>query len=73
MFGTVDSWLLWNFTGGLEGGRHVTDCTNASRTMLMNIESLEWDDSLCTFFGVPRAVLPKICSSAEVYGKMVRC
>ncbi len=72
MFGTVDTWLIWNFTGGLSGGAHVTDVTNASRTMLMNIDSLSWDASLCGFFGVPLAILPKICSSAEVYGRMTR-
>lgn len=72
MFGTVDTWLLWNFTGGLKGGVHVTDCTNASRTMLMNINSLQWDDSMCKFFGIPKAVLPEIRSSSEVYGTMVR-
>lgn len=47
MFGTVDSWLLWNLTGGIKGGRHYTDVTNASRTMLMNIQTLQWDDELC--------------------------
>ncbi|KJE91890.1 glycerol kinase 2 [Capsaspora owczarzaki ATCC 30864] len=70
MFGTVDSWLLWNLTGGVKGGQHVTDVTNASRTMLMNLHSMQWDDELCAFFGVPKSILPKICSSAEVYGKI---
>lgn len=68
LFGTVDSWLMWNLTGGANGGVHVTDVTNASRTMLMNIESLRWDPVLVKFFGVPSAVLPKIRSSSEIYG-----
>ncbi|MFG3256257.1 glycerol kinase GlpK [Streptomyces sp. NPDC048172] len=67
-FGTIDSWLIWNLTGGTEGGRHVTDVTNASRTMLMNLESLEWDQSVLDAMNVPAAVLPEIRSSAEVYG-----
>ncbi|XP_072049749.1 glycerol kinase-like [Amphiura filiformis] len=69
-FGTVDSWLMWNFTGGTKGGLHITDFTNASRTMLMNIQSLKWDDKLCSFFDIPKHVLPEIRSSAEVYGNM---
>lgn len=68
MFGTVDTWLIWNLTGGPNGGRHVTDVTNASRTMLMNIESLKWDKMLCNFFEVPESILPEIRPSAEVYG-----
>ncbi|MFC0042647.1 glycerol kinase GlpK [Actinomadura rayongensis] len=70
LFGTVDSWLLWNLTGGPDGGVHVTDATNASRTMLMDLETLDWDDELLSFFGVPRAMLPEIrpSSSAEPYG-----
>ncbi|GAA2097926.1 glycerol kinase GlpK [Streptomyces albiaxialis] len=67
-FGTIDSWLIWNLTGGTEGGRHVTDVTNASRTMLMNLESLEWDQSVLDAMNVPAAVLPEIRSSSEVYG-----
>jgi glycerol kinase len=63
LFGTMDSWLIWKLTG-----EHVTDPTNASRTMLMNLSSLDWDDELLTAFGVPRAMLPQIRSSAEVYG-----
>lgn len=70
MFGTVDTWLLWNFTGGLNGGVHVTDCTNASRTMLMNIKTIQWDDELCQFFDIPKSVLPEIRSSSEVYGTL---
>lgn len=70
LFGTVDTWLLWNLTGGVRGGVHVTDVTNASRTMLMNLETLEWDDELLSFFRVPRAMLPRIVSSSspEPYG-----
>lgn len=70
LFGTVDTWLLWHLTRGPNGGRHVTDVTNASRTMLMNIESLHWDRKLCSFFDIPTDILPEICSSAEVYGLM---
>ncbi|XP_065846277.1 glycerol kinase 3-like isoform X1 [Oscarella lobularis] len=69
MFGTVDSWLIWNLTGGIDGGEHVTDVTNASRTMLMSIKSHQWDKSLMKFFDIPGGVLfPKIKSSSEVYG-----
>jgi len=64
MFGTVDSWLIYKFTG-----EHVTDVTNAARTMLMNIKTLEWDDELCQMLGVPKSMLPEIRSSSEVYGK----
>jgi glycerol kinase len=63
LFGTMDSWIAWNLTG-----RHVTDATNASRTQLMNLESLQWDGDLLALFGVPRACLPEIRSSSEVYG-----
>ncbi|XP_006817241.2 glycerol kinase-like, partial [Saccoglossus kowalevskii] len=70
MFGTVDSWLLWNMTGGLNGGLHITDVTNASRTMLMNINTLLWDKTLCKFFDIPMNVLPEIRSSAELYGTL---
>jgi glycerol kinase len=68
LFGTTDSWLLWNLTGGVDGGVHATDVTNASRTLLMDLETLDWDDELLTAFGVPRAMLPDIRSSSEVYG-----
>ena len=71
MFGTPDSWVLWNLTGGAsQGGVHVTDVTNASRTMLMNLETLDWDDELLGFFGIPRQMLPDIrpSSSPEPYG-----
>lgn len=70
LFGTTDTWLLWNLTGGRDGGLHLTDVTNASRTMLMDLETLDWDEELLGFFGVPRAMLPEIrpSSSAEAYG-----
>ena len=65
IFGTVDTWLLWKLT---DGRAHMTDYTNASRTLLFNIHELDWDDELCCLFGVPRRMLPKICSSGEIYG-----
>ncbi|GAA3425541.1 glycerol kinase GlpK [Streptosporangium sandarakinum] len=70
IFGNTDTWLLWNLTGGTDGGVHVTDPTNASRTMLMDLETLEWDDELLSFFGIPRAMLPKILPSSHpgLYG-----
>ncbi|XP_052752500.1 glycerol kinase [Galleria mellonella] len=68
LFGTVDTWIIWNLTGGANGGKHITDVTNASRTMLMNIENLEWDPLLLKFFEVPKSVLPAIKSSSEIYG-----
>ncbi|MGY4859618.1 glycerol kinase GlpK [Cryobacterium sp. AP23] len=68
MFGTTDTWVLWNLTGGLEGGVHATDVTNASRTLFMNLETLEWDDEILGIFGVPRSMMPEIRSSSEVYG-----
>ncbi|CAJ0883060.1 glycerol kinase [freshwater sediment metagenome] len=69
--GTMDSWLIWNLTGGPAGGRHVTDATNASRTQLMNLATLDWDEELLALFNVPRACLPEIVSSSEVYGSCV--
>ena len=70
LFGTTDTWVLWNLTGGKRGGIHVTDVTNASRTMLMNLETLAWDDELLGFFGIPRAMLPEIrpSSDPDLYG-----
>ncbi|WP_370962984.1 glycerol kinase GlpK [Amycolatopsis sp. cg9] len=65
LFGTTDSWLIWNLTGGPDGGVHVTDPTNASRTMLMDLETLDWDDELLSFFNVPRAMLPAIRPSSN--------
>ena len=68
LFGNIDSYLLWNLTGGPRGGLHLTDVTNASRTQLMNLETLDWDPELLSTFGVPRQMLPKIASSSQVYG-----
>jgi glycerol kinase len=70
IFGNTDTWLLWNLTGGRDGGVHVTDPTNASRTMLMNLETLDWDDELLSFFNIPRSMLPEIKPSScpEGYG-----
>lgn len=68
-FGNIDTWLIWNLTGGPDGGVHVTDVTNASRTMLMNLETQDWDDEMLQIMGVPRAMLPQIRSSSEVYGE----
>ena len=64
LFGTADTWVLWNLTGGPRGGVHVTDVTNASRTMLMDLETLDWDDELLSFFSIPRAMLPAIAPSS---------
>jgi glycerol kinase len=69
LFGTVDSWLVWNLTGGPDGGRHITDVTNASRTQLMGLATLQWDDEILGLFNIPRACLPEIRSSSEVYGE----
>lgn len=68
LFGNMDTWLIWNLTGGPKGGVHVTDVTNASRTMLMNIETLSWNDEILEIFGIPSSLLPEIRSSSEVYG-----
>jgi glycerol kinase len=68
IFGTTDCWLIWNLTGGVRGGQHSTDPTNASRTMLMNLETLDWDDELLGFFGIPRAMLPQIRPSSAPGG-----
>jgi glycerol kinase len=69
-FGTLDTWLLWNMTGGPSGGLHVTDATNASRTLLMNLERLRWDEAIAEEIGVPASMLPRIRSSSEVYGEV---
>ncbi|WP_271983194.1 glycerol kinase GlpK [Pseudoclavibacter terrae] len=68
IFGTTDSWVLWNLTGGVNGGVHVTDVTNASRTLFMDLETLAWDQSILDTFGVPASMLPEIKSSSEIYG-----
>jgi len=70
LFGTMDTWVIWNLTGGTDGGLHITDVTNASRTLLMDLESLSWDDALLDAIGVPRAMLPEIHASSEVYGEV---
>lgn len=68
LFGTVDTWIIWNLTGGSDGGLHITDVTNASRTMLMNIATLQWDPVLCRYLQVPINLLPEIRSCSEIYG-----
>ena len=70
LFGTIDTWLLWNLTGGPQGGLHITDVTNASRTQLMRLDTLAWDPELLDAFDVPRSVLPRIVSSSEIYGNI---
>ena len=72
LFGNMDTWVLWNLTGGTDGGLHITDPTNASRTMLMDVRKLQWDDSMCEVMGIPKSMLPEIKSSSEVYGKASR-
>lgn len=69
LFGTIDTWLIWNLTGGPRGGLHVTDVTNASRTMLMHLETLDWDPEILRLMDIPRAMLPTIKSSSEIYGE----
>ena len=71
LFGTPDCWLLWNLTGGPAGGVHATDPTNASRTLLMNLQTLQWDEELLDLMKIPAQVLPEIRSSSEVYGMAV--
>jgi len=71
LFGTVDSWVLWNLTGGSRGGLHVTDVSNASRTQLMALKTCDWDEQLLGAFTIPRALLPRIAASSEVYGTAV--
>ncbi len=68
LFGNIDTFLVWHLTGGVNGGVHVTDVTNASRTMLMNLETLDWDDEILAIMDVPRSMLPSIRASSEVYG-----
>jgi glycerol kinase len=69
MFGNTDTWTLWNLTGGVNGGVHVTDVTNASRTMLMDLDTLSWDPDIAADMGIPMSMLPEIRSSSEVYGQ----
>ena len=68
LFGTIDTWIIWHLSGGPKGGVHVTDVSNASRTMLMNLETLEWDPDILRLLGIPYAMLPAIKASSEVYG-----
>jgi len=70
LFGTMDTFLVWNLTGGPNGGVHVTDVTNASRTQLMNLKTLDWDADLLRAFRIPAQILPRIASSSEVYGRV---
>jgi glycerol kinase len=69
LFGTVDTYLLWRLTGGVNGGLHATDVTNASRTQLMNLATLDWDAEILAAFGIPRNILPRIASSSEIFGE----
>ena len=68
LFGTIDTWLFWNLTGGADGGLHLTDVTNASRTQLMNLKTLDWDESMLRAFEIPREVLPEIRPSSAIHG-----
>jgi glycerol kinase len=69
LFGNMDTWIIWNLTGGTNGGVHVTDVSNASRTMMMDLATLAWDDEILGILGVPRAILPQIRASSEIYGQ----
>ena len=69
IFGNIDTFIIWNLTGGINGGIHITDVTNASRTQLMNLKTLSWDDDILTTLEIPKQMLPEIKSSSEVYGK----
>ena len=70
-FGNIDTWCIWNLTGGPNGGAHVTDVSNASRTLMMNLETLDWDDEILDLMTIPRAMLPEVRASSEEYGKAV--
>ena len=71
LFGNIDTWCIWNLTGGVSGGVHVTDVSNASRTMLMDLKTLDWDPDMLKIMGIPRSMLPAIKASSEVYAKAV--
>lgn len=71
LFGTMDTWLIWNFTGGADNGLHITDITNASRTMVYNIFTQLWDDELLKLFGMPLGIMPEVRPSSQYYGDMV--
>src|ERR1700720_2690631 len=68
LFGNIDTFLVWNLTGGPNSGQHVTDVTNASRTQLLNLKTLDWDEELLRAFEIPRVMLPQVRSSSELYG-----
>jgi glycerol kinase len=70
MFGNIDTWCIWNLTGGTDGGQHITDVSNASRTLMMDLETLQWDESIASTIGVPTSMLPEIRASSEVYGEV---
>jgi glycerol kinase len=70
IFGNIDTWCIWNLTGGTDGGLHITDVSNASRTMLMDLESLSWDEDICATIGVPTSMLPEIRASSQAYGEV---
>jgi glycerol kinase len=70
IFGNMDTWLIWNLTGGTDGGLHITDVTNASRTMLMDLKTLSWDEDIASTIGVPMSMLPEIRASSDVYGEV---
>jgi len=72
LFGNIDTWLIWNLTGGPRGGVHVTDVTNGSRTMLMNLQTLDWDQELLQLLDIPHEILPQIRPSSEIYGALTR-
>jgi glycerol kinase len=71
LFGNIDTWLIWNLTGGMRGGIHVTDVSNASRTLLMNLHTLQWDGEILALMDIPRKMLPKISPSSKIYGYAV--
>jgi glycerol kinase len=71
LFGNIDTWCIWNLTGGVNGGVHITDVTNASRTLLMDLRTLQWDDSILSIIGIPKSMLPEIRPSSQVYGESV--
>ncbi|MGD0685687.1 MAG: glycerol kinase GlpK [Streptosporangiaceae bacterium] len=71
VFGNIDTWCIWNLTGGVNGGVHITDVTNASRTLLMDLRTLQWDDSILSIMGIPKSMLPEIRPSSQVYGESV--
>jgi glycerol kinase len=70
VFGNIDTWCIWNLTGGTDGGLHITDVSNASRTLLMDLETLDWDDEIASVMGVPRSMLPEVRPSSAAYGEV---